>query len=185
MRKTILLTVFPLLMCMLFSFQTKQHTENKINWISLEQAFEKNKTKPKKIIIDVYTGWCGWCKVMDQKTFSNQEIVKYINENYYAVKLDAETKSEIKIGQNVFKYDEQSRANNAAITLLQGKMTYPSIVYLDESFNMIQPIPGYMEAPEFHKVITFMGENAYKSTPFDTYKETTYKTKFKNSIINL
>jgi len=61
-----------------------------INWISLEKVTELQRTNPKNVIIDVYTNWCGPCKLMDKNTFSNPEIVNYINNNYYAVKFNAE-----------------------------------------------------------------------------------------------
>ena len=65
-------------------------SQEKINWMTWEEAIEANKTEPKKIIVDVYTWWCGWCKRMDQTTFKEPAVVKAINTNYYAVKLDSE-----------------------------------------------------------------------------------------------
>jgi thioredoxin-related protein len=156
--------------------------QNKINWLTIEQAYAKTLITPKKTIIDVYTGWCGWCKVMDKKTFTDPAVVKYINENYYAVKLDAETTQDIKIAGNVYKFNAQNKANDAAVALLGGKMSYPSMVYLDEKFNMIQPLPGYMEAKEFHQLITYFGNNAHKKEDFEKYKSGTYKTKYKATL---
>lgn len=155
------------------------NAEEKIAWLTLEQAFAANQKAPRKIIIDVYTGWCGWCKVMDKNTFSHPEVIKYVNEKYYAVKLNAEGTEDIKVGQTVYKFDAQRNSHQAAIALLQGKMSYPTIVYLDETFNMIQPIPGYMDAKQFHEVITFIGDDNHKKEPFDKYKEGTYKERFK------
>jgi thioredoxin-related protein len=154
-------------------------SQDKINWITIEEAYKNNAIKPKKTIIDVYTGWCGWCKVMDKSTFTNPAVVKYINENYYAVKLDAESRNDIKIGTSVYKFDAQNKANQAAIALLGGKMSYPSIVYLDEKFAMIQPMSGYMEAKPFHEIITYFGGNFHKKEDFEKYKANTYKTKYK------
>lgn len=168
------------------SFEQKSPTTaNEINWLSIEEAYAKAKVSPKKTIIDVYTGWCGWCKVMDRETFKNPEVVKFINDNYYAVKLDAESRNDITVGEKTYSYNEQSRANDAAIALLQGKMSYPSIVYLDEQFNMIQPIPGYMKAREFHEVITFLGNNHYKQESFENFKSNTYPVKYKEAIAGL
>jgi len=156
-----------------------------IHWMTIEEAYAASLKNPKKTIIDVYTDWCGWCKVMDKKTFTNPEVVKYINENYYAVKLDAETKKSITLGATTYNFNEQNGANDIAIALLQGKLSYPSMVYLDEQFNMIQPIPGYMEARSFHEVITFIGEDFHKKETFDAYKSNTYKNIYKSAIAAL
>jgi thioredoxin-related protein len=153
-----------------------------IHWMTIEQAYTASLKNPKKTVIDVYTDWCGWCKVMDKKTFTNPEIIKYINENYYAVKLDAETRKSITLGSTTYDFNEENRANDIAIALLQGKLSYPSIVYLDEQFNMIQPIPGYMDAKAFHEVITFIGEDFHKNETFDAYKNNTYKNIYKSAI---
>jgi len=151
----------------------------KINWITLEEAFAKTQTAPRKILIDVYTDWCGWCKVMDKKTFTDPKVVNYVNRNYYAVKFNAESRKDVKIGDKVYKFDAANRAHQAAIALLQGKMSYPSIVYLDEQFNMIQPVPGYMEARPFHQVITFIGGNHHKKEQFEAFKSGTYVKTYK------
>jgi thioredoxin-related protein len=167
------LTFLILLLSVVFA-----NAQTKINWLSIEEAYAKQKITPKKILIDVYTGWCGWCKVMDRETFTNTEVINYVNQNYYAVKLDAESKKTIKLGTSIYKFDETNRSNEAAIALLQGKMSYPSIVYLDESFNMIQPVPGYMNAKDFHQIITYFGGNFHKKEQFENYKGITYSKLF-------
>lgn len=167
---------FGLLVLLMFSIVWSGYSQtNRIKWLTLEDAYEKTQKVPKKILIDVYTDWCGWCKVMDKKTFSDAKVADYVNKNYYAVKLNAETREDIKIGQNVFKFNASQRSHDAAIALLKGQMSYPSIVYLDEQFQMIQPVPGYMEAPDFLRLITFLGGNHYKKESFDNFKAGTYK----------
>ena len=79
LNKFYLITFF-----ILFFFKVQSQ---EINWISLEEVVEFQKTEPKNVIIDVYTNWCGPCKLMDKNTFSNPEIVSYINKNYYALSL--------------------------------------------------------------------------------------------------
>ena len=50
--------------------------------MGFEEAVAKSEKAPKKLFIDVYTDWCGWCKKMDKTTFAETEVAKYINENY-------------------------------------------------------------------------------------------------------
>ena len=97
----------------------------KVKWISIEEAEKLNKQEPRKIMVDVYTDWCGWCKKMDKETFSHPVIAEYINKNYYAVKLDAEGKDEITFSGTTYKFIAQgSRGyHELAAGLLNGKMS--------------------------------------------------------------
>lgn len=170
-----------ILICLLATVFVNAQT--KINWMGIEEAYAKQKITPKKILIDVYTGWCGWCKVMDRETFTNADVIKYVNQNFYAVKLDAESTKDIKLGTSVYKFNAANKSNEAAIALLQGQMSYPSIVYLDEAFNMIQPVPGYMNAKDFHQIITYFGGNYHKKEQYDIYKANTYGKLFAKKTI--
>lgn len=166
--KNILSTLF--LVCFLFvANKSIAQEKTKIKWITLDQAFEAIKKEPRKIVIDVYTDWCGWCKVMDKNTFSDAKVADFVNKKYYAVKLNAEQAGEIQIGDKKYTYPQ------LASDLMQGRMSYPTIVYLDEKFNMIQPIPGYQDAKAFHQVITFLGDNHYKKLDFEKYKAEKYE----------
>ena len=61
-----------------------------IKWYTWDEAIALNAKNPKKIFIDLYTEWCGYCKKMDANTFKDPEVAKYMNEHFYAVKFDAE-----------------------------------------------------------------------------------------------
>lgn len=150
-------------------------SQDKINWMSFEQAVEKNKTDKRKFIIDVYTDWCGWCKRMDATTFQNPHIVEYINKNYHAVKLNAEMTDTVRLGEKVFVNENPNgkrSPHQLAIALLNGKMSYPTIVYLDENANMLSPVPGYLDAAGIEPVLKYYGENAYKETSWEQYQKT-------------
>ena len=72
------LTLFILIFSIQFSYSQK------VNWVSFEEAVELQKTNPKNIMMDVYTEWCGPCKMMDKNTFENPLIAKFLNDNFYA-----------------------------------------------------------------------------------------------------
>lgn len=149
----------------------KLSAKDGINWISLEEADKLRQTEPRKILIDVYTDWCGWCKRMDATTFSDPTLVEYVNANYYAVKLDAEQKEPITVGGKTYEYVANGRRgyNEIAKELLQGKMSYPTVVFLDESMNMIQPLSGYRDSKTMQPILEYLAQNAYKETPWEEW----------------
>lgn len=153
----------------LFSVQAQE----KIQWMSIEEAYALTLTEesPKKIFIDVYTDWCGWCKRMDQATFQNPEVVKYMNEHYYNVKFDAEQREDVEILGNTFKFVENGRRgyNELAAALLNGKMSYPTVVFMNGKFEMLSPVPGYQEPTGFMQVAKFFGDNIYRTKKWDEY----------------
>lgn len=145
----------------------------KINWMTFEEAVKLNETAPKKIFIDVFTDWCGWCKKMDQTTFKDPDVIAYMNENYYAVKFDAESNDTIVFSGYTF-VNEGGRngrkgTHQLAAALLQGKLSYPSYVFMDEKNQLLTVAPGYMEAKDFMPVLRYFGTNAYLNQSFKDY----------------
>ena len=139
-----------------------------------EEAVEASKSEPRKVLVDIYTDWCGYCKKMDKGTFTDAELATYINENFYAVKFDAEQEEDILWNDVTFKFRPGKRrgAHELAISLLDGKMGYPSFVYLDEEFSRIMISPGYKTAPMMQKELVFAVEEHYKSQSWGDYKKT-------------
>lgn len=153
---------------------TKASTSTGIQWITWEEAVALNQKHPRKIVVDVYTEWCGWCKKMDKGTFMDPAVATYVNENFYAVKLDAEQRGEIKFNSEVFKFvpSETGRGgvHSLAYALLDGKMGYPSMVYLNEKYERIMISPGYKETPDMLKELTFAAEEHYAKTSWEQYR---------------
>ena len=127
---------------------------------------------PKKIFIDMYTDWCGWCKKMDATTFRNDTIALYMNQRFYAVKFDAERKDTVVIGGNIYINPNPKGTRSThqlAAALLQNRLSYPSYVFLDEKGQLVSVVPGYMPAKEFGMVLHFFGENAYLNTKWEDF----------------
>lgn len=145
--------------------------QSQVEWLSWEEAIELSKSEKKKIFVDVYTEWCGWCKKMDIATFQQQEIAQYLNENYYPVKFNAEQREDIRFKDKVYKYISSGRRgyHQLALEITLGKLSYPTIVFLDESFNVIQPLPGFKDANSFEMIMKYFAEDHHKSTPWSQY----------------
>jgi thioredoxin-related protein len=135
-----------------------------VKWMTFEEALERSKTEKRKIFIDVYTDWCGWCKVMDKTTFSEENVAKILNDKFYPVKFNAEQRADVEFSGHTFKFipSGNSGVHELAAALLKNQLSYPTVVFLDENFAMIQPLPGYQKAPEFHRIIQFIGEDYWK-----------------------
>lgn len=157
-----------------------------VRWYSFEEALEMQKVEQRKIVIDVYTQWCGWCKRMDKSTFQKAHIANYLNDKYYPVKLDAEQKEDINFAGQKFSFVDQGKGRSYhefALAVTKGQLSYPTLVFIDEGLNIIQSIPGFRTAQEFEVIMTFFGENQHKSVPWSSY-ESSYvpmRIKFKQN----
>ena len=144
--------------------------QEQVNWISLEEAETLNKTNPKPMIIDFYTHWCHWCKVMDRTTYQTAEIVDYINQNFYAVKFNAEATDTIVYQEQVYTNANGStgggrgKPHPLAIKLLNGKLSYPTTLFFDAAKRAPLVFPGYAKPEQFMPCLTFYHEKLYSVT---------------------
>ena len=145
---------------------------SEVKWLSFEEAQKLSEKNPKKVFIDVYTDWCGWCKKMDKTTLKDPIITEYLDKKFYAVKLNAE--SDKKITYKGKEITERQLATN--IFKATG---YPTTVYLDENLTLLQPISSYLEVEMLDKILHYYGEDFYKKTSWDTF-ESVYSTKPSN-----
>ena len=122
-----------------------------LQWYSVSDLDELQKKAPKKVIVDIYTDWCKWCKVMDEKTFTDAELISYLNSNYYMVKLNAETKSDISFKGTAYGYVQSGRRgyHSLAKELSKDKLSYPSFAILDKNLNVVDVTRGFKAADQF------------------------------------
>jgi thioredoxin-related protein len=152
--------------------------ENGVEWIDFETALALSETEKRKVFIDIYTDWCGWCKKMDATTFSEDTIAKVLNNDFYAVKLDAETKDIIEFNNMEFKFNREYDANELAISLLGGKMGYPSYIILDEEFKVLsQPIQSYLTTEQLLPILDYFGKGIYNQRSWQEYLHNKNKSK--------
>ncbi len=160
--------------------QKKDAGKEGIHWLSFQEAVELNKAAPKKIFVDLYTEWCGWCKKLDATTYQDKAIISYLNEHYYAVRMDAEMKDTILFDGRAFVNPDPAKSRSThelANALLGGKLSYPTLVYLDEALNMLSQVPGYMSAENLMPVLTYFGENNQGKITWEEYEKNYSKNK--------
>ncbi|MBL0328997.1 MAG: DUF255 domain-containing protein [Bacteroidetes bacterium] len=154
----------------------KDETAGPVKWYTFEEAVALQKKNPKPIMVDIYTSWCGPCKMMSKNTFGHPIIAKYLNEHYYPVKFDAETRDSVKFNGYVFANKNPEGTprpvHDFAISILEGKLSYPSVVFLNEDIKKLHTVVGYYKADQFEPYLKFFGSGKYKDTKWEDFLNT-------------
>jgi len=138
----------------------------KINWMTVEEVEVLQKKEPRKVFMDVYTTWCGPCKMMMKNTFTNKNVIDYVNANFYAIKFDAESGKDVNFKGNTytnpsFVPGKQGRKGQHQFAQALGVNSYPTIIYMDEEMNVIAPIKGYQTPDKIELYLKLFAENIY------------------------
>ena len=138
--------------------------KSKLQWCSFEKGLAEAKKTNKKMLVDVYTDWCGWCKRMDTDTYSNADIASYLQDKYVVVKLNAE--SSTRQSYNGKQYTEQELAGEFGVT------GYPTTIFFKSDGAAITALPGYADAANFKTILSYIAEDHYLNTKFEDYART-------------
>lgn len=157
--------IFRFLVLILFFSSDLTFSQN-IKWMSLEKALEAQKVLPKKIIMDVYTTWCGPCRLLDKKTFGNPDVSRYISQNFYAVKFNAEGDEEIffydkKFSNPNYNPDRKGRNSTHDFTKFLGIRGYPTIIFFSEEGDPIIPLTGYFNVRQIEPYLKMIKRGDY------------------------
>ncbi len=160
--------------------------QDKIDWMSMDEALALQSENPKKIIMDVYTPWCGPCKLLDKNTFVNIDVIKFINKKFYAVKFNAEGTSEITYNGKVYdnpNYQKGRKGRNSQHYFAKAlKITgYPTIVFFNDAGGYIQNVVGYKTPGQLEIYLKMMANDDYlELTTTEAWQE--YQDNFKGSF---
>lgn len=161
-------------------------SQEKINWMSMDEALAAQQETPKKIIMDVYTTWCGPCKLLDKNTFSNKNVIAFINKNYYAVKFNAEGPEEITFEGFTYtnpNYQPERKGRNATHFFADALRIpgYPSLVFFEDNGKLIQAVPGYKTPQELEIYLKMIANDDYKKlTTIEAWEA--YQKEFKGTF---
>jgi thioredoxin-related protein len=142
---------------------------DKIEWLKIDEATIKLKSNGKPVLIDLYTDWCYWCKVMDKKTYTNSKVIAYINEHFYSVKLNAETKESVTWKEKLYHYNSKYQINDFALFLSYGRASFPTTVIIPDDNSAPIPVAGFLEPKELEPILKYFGEGFYKKQNFNEY----------------
>jgi len=130
-------------------------------WKKFDDGLKQAKQSGKKVLIDVYTDWCGWCKKMDSGTYGDKKVTDYLEKYFVIIKLNAEANETISYSGKKISPAEFSQG--------MGVNGYPATLFLKSNGEPITILPGYVEADRFIHVLSFIAENHYESKKFTDY----------------
>lgn len=108
-------------------------TQEPLRWASsFQTAMEQAQVEQKYVMVDFYTGWCHWCKVLDQVTYKDPRVAG-MAEKMVSVKVNAEAETRLRD-----KY---------------GVRGYPTIVFLNPDGTLRQRVVGYKPPEAFLPVL--------------------------------
>ncbi|MBB6460541.1 thioredoxin family protein [Flammeovirga kamogawensis] len=142
MNRVKILLVLIITTSLLSSFTT--FFKDEIQWKTVEEAIAASEKDGKPIFIDVYTDWCGWCKVLDKKTFQHEDVVKYVSENYHAAKLNPELEASFS-----FKGDDFT---NNSFAKEHEVNSYPAIIVIHPK-GKNKVFVGYRDSDSFLEIL--------------------------------
>ena len=147
-----------------------------VKWYTMQEAEKLFKESPRPLFIDTYTDWCGWCKKMDQETFTDPVISEILNTRFYPVKFDAEGKENITfLGKTYINDGKYGKAHQLAVALLKGQLSYPTVVFFtnqgDNKYSA-SPVPGFRQPKEMEMLLTFFADKAYDNETWENYQKT-------------
>ncbi len=142
--------------------------QEKIHWMKIDELEAAEAKQPRVVMVDVYTQWCGPCKMMSNQTFTHPDVVKYMNEHFYCVKFDAESGDSVVFKGKTFKnpdYKPGTMGRNGVheLTMNLGVNAYPTLIFFDEALNPIAPITGFQSVENFEIFAKFFATGEYKN----------------------
>ena len=109
---------------------------------SFEEAEKLSKENPKPIVVFIHTSWCKYCKMMENSTFKNRDVIKLLNDTFYFISLDAESKNDITVNNHTFKFKltgQNTGIHELAVELatINNEVVYPTITILDTDYSIL------------------------------------------------
>ncbi|MCH8495930.1 MAG: thioredoxin fold domain-containing protein [Balneolales bacterium] len=147
-------------------YSSNEKSDELFSWVSFDDAQNSAKVDGKKILVNVYTNWCEYCKKMDQTVYRDSLILASMSEHYHSVRLNADSDSLIIFnGKEISQYE---------LAREMGIRSYPTILFLDSDGDLILQINGYMPTGDFIKMLAFIGEEAFERTDFHEFAAGNY-----------
>lgn len=161
MKNNVLKIAIPVFLIVLIIVAVGFSSVSQLTWYGFDEGIQKAKNEDKQILMDVYTDWCSWCKVMDEKTYTDSRIVQYLNTKFVLIKLNPEKDGPVTFNGKSYGADHFAQGI--------GVNGYPATVFFESNAKLITLVPGYLKADEFLPILEYIGEKRYNDIGFDDF----------------
>lgn len=164
MLKKTLLSILPLLLLgfpvMNFLYAGNEGNK-KLKWHTFSEALAKGKSENKLIVVDFYTDWCTWCKVMDEKTYGDPAVVDFASKKLVLAKVNAESNE-----KTTYKGKEYTFRQLSAAFGIRG---FPTTIFLTPKGEFLTDVTGYITAEKFLPMLQYLEGGHYEKLTFDEF----------------
>jgi thioredoxin-related protein len=139
----------------------------KVQWLAFDAAVAKAQKENKHLIVDVYTNWCGWCKVMDRQTYGNADVASYLNEHFVLAKVNGESAATLTWQGK--ELTERAFAKTVGVT------GYPSTFFMKPNADLLGGVPGYIKSPEMLIYAKYVSTRYYEKGKLQQFADSLRK----------
>ena len=166
------ISLLPLILILNYGMLNAQSDAQFIDWQQWEEKLAEEDKGQRKTLVYVYTSWCTLCKKLEQEAFTDSTTQTLLQENFTLVGLDAESKEELQFKDEDYRYVRKGSMgyHELAAHLLEGRLAFPSLVFLDEESRVIQVIHGYQGLEHFNLLLRYYGQDHYKNLPWRSFQ---------------
>lgn len=143
------------------STSTGARERPKPDWKSLGEGAALALKTNKKSLIFVYTDWCSWCKRMDAQVYTDPSVIKYVNETFVPIRVNAESNSKHRLKANEITEAQFAKA--------YGVRGFPTTLFTMPNGQMITAVPGFIGPEKFLQILKYIGGEHYLKMKFEEY----------------
>lgn len=131
---------------------------------TFEEAERLVKENPKPIVVFIHTSWCKYCKMMENSTFKNPEILAALNDDFYFVPFDAESKNDILFNNHRFQFIPKGHNTGihelaTALATINSQVVYPTLTILQTDFSIVFQKHSFLSSNELLVVLEKTSRN--------------------------
>lgn len=142
----------------MISFWTIPSSFAQLKTYTFEEAEKLSKENPKPIVVFIHTSWCNYCKMMENSTFKNPEIITVLNTDFYFIRLDAESKNEIHFNNHKFQFIPNGNNTGihelaTALATINSQLIYPTTTILASDYSILFQKHSFINAEELQVIL--------------------------------